>query len=44
VKFFTPKLIKIRWSSVFFGVFSNSLPNQVEHTWLKFQLQICKYE
>ena len=27
----------------FFGVFYTSLPNQVEHTWLKFQPQICKY-
>jgi hypothetical protein len=28
----------------FFWVFCTSLPNQVEHTCLKFQLQICKYE
>jgi hypothetical protein len=27
----------------FFWVFCTSLPNQVEHTCLKFQLQICKY-
>jgi hypothetical protein len=40
MNFFTPKLIKIRWSSFFFWVFCNSLPNQVEHTWLKFQ--VCK--
>jgi hypothetical protein len=28
----------------FFWVFCTSLLNQVEHTCLKFQLQICKYE
>jgi hypothetical protein len=28
----------------FFWVFCTSLPNQVEHTWFKLQLQICKYE
>jgi hypothetical protein len=28
----------------FFWVFCTSLPNQVKHTWLKSQLQICKYE
>jgi hypothetical protein len=28
----------------FFWVFCTSLPNQVEHTYLKSQLQICKYE
>jgi hypothetical protein len=28
----------------FFWIFCNLLPNQVEHTWLKFQLQICKHE
>jgi hypothetical protein len=28
----------------FFWVFCTSLPNQVEHTRIKFQLQICKYE
>jgi hypothetical protein len=28
----------------FFWVFCTSLPNQIEHTCLKFQLQICKYE
>jgi hypothetical protein len=28
----------------FFLVFCTSLPNQVEHTCFKFQLQICKYE
>jgi hypothetical protein len=28
----------------FFWVFCTSLPNQVEHTCLKFQFQICKYE
>ena len=28
----------------FFWVFCNSLPNQVEHTWLKLQLYICNYE
>jgi hypothetical protein len=28
----------------FFWVFCASLPNQVEHICLKFQLQICKYE
>jgi hypothetical protein len=28
----------------YFWVFCTSLPNQVEHTCLKFQLQICKYE
>jgi hypothetical protein len=60
MNFFTPKLMKIRWSSLFFGSFaphyqikrsihasnfiSTSLPNQVEHTCLKFHLQICKYE
>jgi hypothetical protein len=30
--------MKIRWSSLFFGVFCTSLPNQVEHTCLKFLL------
>jgi hypothetical protein len=44
VNFFTPKLMKIRWSFSFFWVFCTSLPNQVEHTCLKFQLQICTYE
>jgi hypothetical protein len=28
----------------FFWVYCTSLPNQVEHICLKFQLQICKYE
>jgi hypothetical protein len=28
----------------FFWVFCTSLPNQVEHACLRFQLQICKYE
>jgi hypothetical protein len=28
----------------FFWVFCTSLPNQVEHIWLKFQLHICKYD
>jgi hypothetical protein len=28
----------------FFWVFCTSLPNQVEHTCIKFQLQICKYK
>jgi hypothetical protein len=28
----------------FFGIFRTSLPNQVEHTWLKSQLHICNYE
>jgi hypothetical protein len=28
----------------FFGVFCTSLPNQVKHTCLKFQLHSCKYE
>jgi hypothetical protein len=37
VNFFTPKLMKI-W------VFCTSFPNQVEHTCLKVQLQIYKYE
>jgi len=27
----------------FLGVFCTSLPNQIQHTWVKFQLQICKY-
>jgi hypothetical protein len=36
--------MKIRWSLIFFWVFCASLPNQVKHTCLKFQLQICKYE
>jgi hypothetical protein len=44
VNFFTPKFMKIRWFSHFFWVFCTPLPNQVEHTCLKFQLQICKYE
>jgi hypothetical protein len=30
--------------SSFFWVFCTSLPNQLEHTCLKFQFQICKYE
>jgi hypothetical protein len=30
--------------SSFFWVFCILLSNQVEHIWLKFQLQICKYE
>jgi hypothetical protein len=34
VNFFTLKLMKIRWSSLFFWVFCTSLPNQVEQTWL----------
>jgi hypothetical protein len=38
VNFYTPKLMKIRWSSLFWGVFCTSLPNQVEHTGLKAQL------
>jgi hypothetical protein len=42
MNFFTPKLMKIRWSSLFFGSFAHHL--SLEHTWLKFQLQICKYE
>jgi hypothetical protein len=28
----------------FFWVFCNSLPNQVQHTWLKSHLYICNYE
>jgi hypothetical protein len=44
MNFFTPKLMKIRWSFFFFLVFCNSLPNQVEQTWLKSQLHICNYE
>jgi hypothetical protein len=36
--FFTPKFMKIRWYSIFSGIFCTSLPNQVEHTWLKYQL------
>jgi hypothetical protein len=35
VNFFTPKLMKIRWSFPFFWIFCTSLPNQVEYTWLK---------
>jgi hypothetical protein len=44
VNFFTPKLMKIRWSSPFFGVFCTSLSNQVEHTWLISQFHVCNYE
>ena len=44
VNFFIPKLMKIRWSSFFLKVFCTSLPNQVEHTWLKSQFHICIYE
>jgi hypothetical protein len=28
----------------FLGIFCTSLPNQVEHTWLKSQLCICNHE
>jgi hypothetical protein len=31
MNFFTPKLMKIKWSSLFW-IFYTSLPNQVEHT------------
>ena len=44
VNFFTPKLMKIGWSSLFWGVFCTSLPYEIEHTCFKFQLQICRYE
>jgi hypothetical protein len=44
VDFFTPNLMKIRWFSLVFRGFCTSLPNQVEHTWLKSQLHICNYE
>jgi hypothetical protein len=30
--------------SSLFWVFCTSLPNQVEHTWLKYQFHICNYE
>jgi hypothetical protein len=36
--------MKIRWSPLFSWVFCTSIPNQVEHTWLKLQLQICNYK
>jgi hypothetical protein len=36
--------MKIRWSSLFSGSFAPHFQIKVEHTGLKFQLQICNYE
>jgi hypothetical protein len=45
MNFSTPKLMKIRWSSFFFGSFAPHFQIKLSIcTGLKFQLQICKYE